>query len=489
MDPSDLARLDALRAAARPLEPAPAERDAATTEVLARARAVLAHDPPPAYATAPGARAALAALPIRERAAPDAFGRALDYLDAHVANHGHTAWAPGFFGYIPGGNLHLAALADYHAAVMNPFTGHIVASPGGIPLEHQVITWLAGVVGFPATSAGNLSSGGSLANLGAILAARQAARLRARDVERAVAYLTDHVHHCVTKGLRVAGLEDCVLRRVPMDGRWRMRADALDDVIRADRDAGLMPWLVVVSAGTTDTGAVDPLGDVAGIAAEHGLWCHIDAAYGGMFALCAPGRAALAGIERSDSVVLDPHKGMFLPYGVGAVLVKDSGAMLAANAFEAHYVPDAARDPSESSPMEHSAELSRPFRGLRLWLPLQALGSAPFAAALEEKLLLARYAWDTLAAIDRIEVGPAPELSVFAFRALPRDGDTNPAATDRLNEAIEAAFLADGRVLFSSTRLGGRRWLRFAVLALTTHREAIDLAARLLADMLRKLAP
>ena len=475
--------------AARPLEPDAAAREALTAAVLDRARGVLSSPPATAYATAPGAAAALANLAIGASPAPSALARSLDYLSEHVALHGHTTWAPGFFGYIPGGNLYHAALGDYLAAVMNPFTGNIVASPGGVPIENQVLAWLASVVGYPATAVGNITSGGSLANLGAILAAREAAGIKSRDVERTVVYLTEQTHHCVTKALRVAGLNECVLRYVPLDDRYRMRADALDSTIEADRREGLRPWLVVGSAGTTDTGAVDPLVEIADIAARRRLWFHVDAAYGGMFCLCEEGKRILRGIERADSVSLDPHKGMFLPYGVGAVLVKDRDAMLEANSFEAHYVPSKAKTGVGLSPMEFSPELSRPFRGLRMWLPLQVLGTGPFAAALEEKILLGRYAWETLGQLVQVEVGPPPDLSAFVFRVLPRPGAAaDGAAIDALNVAVEEAFLADGRVLLSSTVIGGRRYLRFCVLAIGTHREAIDLAARLLAEKIDSVA-
>jgi len=482
MSQPNLSRLQELERGARALEPDDDARDGLTDAFLEQARALLGRSPAPAYAAAPGAAAALEALPFQASPAPDALARAFGYLSEHVALHGHTPWAPGFFGYIPGGNLYHAALSDYLSAVMNPFTAHALASPGGIPIENQVLGWLGSIVGYPAPVAGNLTSGGSLANLGAILTAREAAGIKSRDVDRTVVYLTEQTHHCVAKALRVAGLNECVVRTVALDERFHMRAEALDDALVADRRKGLAPWLVVASAGTTDTGAVDPLAEIADIAARRRIWFHVDAAYGGMFALCDAGKRILHGIERSDSVVLDPHKGMFLPYGVGAVLVKNREAMMEANSFEARYVPDAARTRGAVSPMEHSPELSRPFRGLRLWLPLQLIGTAPFAAALEEKLLLARYAWESLHEMDRVEVGPPPDLSTFVFRAIPPGGRPDAATVDAYNADLEQAFMDDGRVLFSSTRIDGRRYLRFSVLAIGTHREAIDLALRLVAE-------
>lgn len=479
MADADLERLSKLESLARSLEPDAAARSALASAAFAYAERLL-EVPAQAYRPDEGSAAALASLAI----GPDPAGlrSALDFLARHVELRGHTCSAPGFFAYIPGGNLYHAALADFLAAVLNPFTGRLVASPAGVRIENQVLEWLGSLIGFPATAAGNLTSGGSLANLSAIVSARQAAGIRARDVERSVVYLTDHAHHCLTKGLRVAGLGECLLRRVPMDDRYRMRTDGLDDAIASDARTGLKPWLVVASAGTTDTGAVDPLDEIARVASHHDVWFHVDGAYGGMFTLCPRGKKILRGIEHADSVVLDPHKGMLLPFGIGAVLVKNRQAVQDAHTFEAHYITDEVRNLEEVSPTEHSAELSRPFRGLRIWLPLQILGTQPFAAAVEEKLLLTQYAYEKIRQLDRIEVGPEPDLSTFIFRALPLLGDA-----DAHNRAIERRLLEDGRILLSSTVVDGKRYLRFAVLALQTHRDAIDLAVELIAEAIREV--
>src|SRR5689334_905153 len=201
MTPIDLSRLRELESRARVLELGPTERERATRAVLERAEAVLRTAPIPSYAADEGSAADLAKLPIRAEAGSDAFDAALDFVSRHVALHGHTAWGPGFFGYIPGGNQYYAALGDYMAAVLNPFTGHLRGSPGGVRIENQVLDWLASVVGYPPAATGNLTSGGSLANLTALITAREAAGIKSRDVDRTVVYLSEQVHHCVTKGL------------------------------------------------------------------------------------------------------------------------------------------------------------------------------------------------------------------------------------------------------------------------------------------------
>jgi len=239
---------------------------------------------------------------------------------------------------------------------------------------------------------------------------------------------------------------------------------------------------VIATAGTTDLGAIDPLPRIADICRDHDLWLHVDAAYGGAFLLCEPGRRALAGIERSDSTIIDPHKGLFLPFGSGAVMVRERDKLAAANRYRANYMQDATAADGELSPADLSPEFTRPFRGLRLWLPLQLYGLAPFRAALEEKLLLARYFHERLGAIAGFEVGPQPELSVVSYRYVPSYGDA-----DAFNRKLVEAVQRDGRVFISSTTLNGRFVLRLAVLQFRTHLEHVELALELLEHHARKL--
>ena len=301
--------------------------------------------------------------------------------------------------------------------------------------------WMASVVGFPETAAGNLTSGGSIANLIGVVTAREALGIRARDIPTSAIYLTAHVHHSIDKAIRIAGLGECVIRHVPMDARHRMDADALNRAIIADRESGLRPFLVIASAGTTDVGAVDPLTSIADIAARHGLWCHVDGAYGAFFALCDEGRAALRGMDRADSLVMDPHKTLFLPYGSGAVLVKNPRSMQDAHFYTANYMQDAATARDEVSPADLSPELTKHFRGLRLWLPLKLFGVAPFRAALAEKMWLARYFRERLLERPGFAVGPEPDLSVVTFRYVPERGHA-----DAFNRRLVQAIHDDGQI-------------------------------------------
>jgi aromatic-L-amino-acid decarboxylase len=364
--------------------------------------------------------------------------------------------------------------------VRNYYAGVFFASPGAVRMENMLIRWIADLVGYPSEAAGNLASGGSIANLTAIVAARDAMGISCANIPRSVVYATGHVHHCIDKALRIAGLRECVLRKVPMDERFRMDAAALEGQVEADREQGLNPFLLIASAGTTDVGAIDPLEEIGAVARRHGLWYHVDAAYGGFFLLTEAGREKLQGIETSDSVVLDPHKGLFLPYGLGVVVVKDGRKLLESHHYTANYMQDAGGEAGELSPAELSPELTKHFRGLRLWLPLQLHGLKPFRACLEEKLLLAQYFHREVEKLG-LEVGPAPELSVVTYRFVPRHGDA-----DAFNRDLAAALQRDGRVFVSTTLIDGKYTLRFACLAFRTHLKTVDLLLKMLKELIRK---
>jgi glutamate/tyrosine decarboxylase-like PLP-dependent enzyme len=343
-------------------------------------------------------------------------------------------------------------------------------------MERSLVRWMAGLVGYPETAGGDLTSGASIANLEGIVTARDAVGISSGDVPRSVVYRTSQTHHCVDKALRIAGLAELVVREVALDDHRRMRPDALEAAVKADVAAGLCPWLVVATAGTTDTGAVDPLSAIADIADAHGLWLQVDAAYGGFFILTDPGRRILAGIERSRTVIMDPHKGLFLPFGSGALIVRDERQLAEAHRYSASYLHDAQESRGVFSPSDLSLELTRPFRGPRLWLPLKLFGLAPFRAALEEKLLLARYFHGRLAEMDGWVVGPEPDLSVVTYRYVPLRGDA-----DDFNRRLLKAVCADGSAVISATEIDGAYTLRLAILHYRSHLDEVDRLLEILA--------
>lgn len=404
----------------------------------------------------------------------------IELFDREVVGPGASVASGTYLAYIPGSGLYHAALGDFLAAVTNKYSGVYFAGPGPVRMEQQMVRWTAELVGYPEDAGGHIASGGSMANLAAIMAARDAHELRSADYASAVVYLSDQAHQSIDKALRIAGMGDAQLRRIPLDSRFRMISGELAAAIEADRMAGLRPWLVVASAGTTDTGAIDPLDEVAEIASRAGCWLHVDAAYGGFFMLTERGRAAMKGIERSDSLILDPHKSLFLPWGSGVVLVRDVNALARANRYGGHYMQDSVRNTNELSPADLSPELSRPFRALRMWLPLMVHGVAPFRAALDEKLLLADYFHREIQQLG-FEVGPEPDLTVVTFRWAP--GGLSGEEADLVNEQLVEAIRRDGRVFLTSTRVGGRFMIRMAALNHRTHKREIDLALQVLSEL------
>ena len=448
-----------------PLDPAPEEMramGAAVTEALIDWIGGLPDAP---------AEATDGALEVARRVAATPPERGTVDLDAlleealEAARHTFEYSGPGYLAYIPGGGLYTAALAEFLAQGLNRYVGLWQASPAVVQLEENVTRWLCALFDFPAeTSQGVLTSGGSLANLSAVVTARHAKL--GRNFLDGTYYVTDQAHGSNTKAAMIAGFGPDAMRVVPTDAELRMDPDALERMIEEDQAAGRRPFLVIGAAGTTNTGAVDPLAAIADVARRQGLWFHVDAAYGGFFVLTDRGRERFGGAERADSITLDPHKGLFLPYGTGGLIVRDRAAMRDAHFEGAAYLQDLPPTGELPNYNELTPELSRDMRGLRVWWPLSLHGVSAFREALDEKLDLTERAHAALAADPAIEVGWPPQLTVVAFRL--RDGDeaANRELLDRIN--------ASKRVFLSSTLIGGEYWLRICVVSHRTHADRID---------------
>ena len=386
----------------------------------------------------------------------------------------------GHLGYVPGGGIYISSLADYMVDVTNRFAGIFFANPGAVRMENMLIRWMCDLVKYPKTAGGNLASGGSVANLIAITTARDAKKLRSKNYHKAVVYLSKQTHHCIDKALRIAGLHDCIKRYIPLDEKFRMISEEIEKAIEADKKKELNPWLVIGTAGTTDIGAIDPLIKIGKIAKKNNLWYHIDAAYGGFFILSESGKKKFKGMELSDSLVIDPHKGLFLPYGLGVVLVKNVKHLAASHYYQANYMRDALAANEELSPADLSPELTKHFRGMRMWLPLKIHGLKPFRAALEEKLQLANYFFKKIKTIKGFEVGPEPELSIVTFRYIPAKGNAN-----KFNELLLKEIHKDGKVFFTSTIINSKFTFRLALLAFRTHLKTINLAIKILREKVK----
>lgn len=468
-------RLAKLEKLSRKLEPTKGERKAARKKVLKYTEKFLNEiENIKAFQFKSNKGIGLLQSPIREK--PTRMETLLKLIKENVDYPSLNPASGGHFGYIPGGGIYYSALGDYLADITNRYAGVFYAGPGAVRMENMLIKWVAGLMGFPLNSAGNLTSGGSIANLISICTARDAKKVNSQNVQKSVIYLSSQAHHSLEKAIRIAGLRECILRYVSLDNRYRIDPDQLARHVTSDKREGLLPFLVIASAGTTDAGAIDPLDKIASIAKQHKLWFHIDAAYGGFFMMTREGRKKLKGIEKGDSLVVDPHKGLFLPYGIGVVLIKDSKRLSATHYYQANYMQDALSANDETSPANVSPELSKHFRGLRMWLPMKLHGVSPFRSCLEEKLLLAKYFYKEVRKLG-FETGQAPELSIVTYRYVPEEGDA-----DAFNKKLVEIVQKDGRVYISSTLLGGKFMLRFACLNFRTHVKQVDILLKILED-------
>jgi aromatic-L-amino-acid/L-tryptophan decarboxylase len=453
------------RTDALPLDPSPVETDALLAAVsdLVRRRQTALPGNPVASQVAAGARAQLVDHLLADRpGAPVGLDEVLAAFE-EVLRHSDELAAGGALSYIPGSGLLTSALGELLAASANRYTGLAASAPAAVALEAGILAWLTELFALPPTSQAVLLSGGSMANLTALAAARE--RHAPGEPHRAVVYVGDQAHASVRKAARILGLLPEHVRSCPTSDGLRLDPAAVRVAVKQDRHDGLLPVAIVAAAGTTNTGAVDPLAELADVARETGTWFHVDGAYGGFFQLTTRGRQRLAGIERADSITLDPHKSLFLPYGTGALVVRDRTALAAAFAEEADYL----RDLTDAGPLpelaELTPELTRDWRGVKLWLPLKLHGVDTFRAALDDKLDLARSAWERLEAIPGVSTRGAPDLSIVVFRV---PGDD--AAQDRALARINAA----GDVRLSSTHLEGQVVLRLAVLSHRTRPHHVD---------------
>ncbi|MEU6058286.1 aminotransferase class V-fold PLP-dependent enzyme [Streptomyces sp. NPDC047097] len=392
--------------------------------------------------------------------------------------------SPRFMGYIPTGGLTSTALAQLLATAVNPYTALSHFSPALVAMEDGIMRWLCDLFGMPASAVGTMTTGTSLALLTAVVAARDA-RLD-DDPRDGTAYVTAHTHHTVEKALRIAGLTADQLRVVACTPEGRMDPGAAAELVAADRAAGLRPFLIVATAGTTATGRVDHLADIGELAAAERLWFHVDAAYGGGFLLTERGRLRLAGIERADTITLDPHKSFFLAAGTGVLLTRQPRFLRTAFAQPGACLTDLAAASADTLPdyTDLGPELTREFRGLRLWLPLHLHGTAAFTGALDRMLDLAEEAHRRLSAVPELDVDAPPDLSVVAFRLRGRSNDDNRAFLRRVNQS-EELFLSgadvDGvytlRMAFLSQRLDRRHMESGVAVVLRALREATGTAA------------
>jgi aromatic-L-amino-acid decarboxylase len=394
------------------------------------------------------------------------FAELLATLAGDVLPFASRVHHPGFFAFIPGSGTWPSALGDLVASAANVYAGSWMESAGPSQIELEVLRWFGEWLGLPESAGGLLVSGGSAANATALACARE--NLAGAMAPDLVAYLPDQAHSSLARAARILGFGPAQVRVLPVDDDHRLRPRALAGAMEADAAARLRPLFVSVSAGSTNTGAVDPLPELAAIAREHGAWFHVDAAYGGFAALTERGRAQLDGIELADSITLDPHKWLYQPYECGCLLVRDATALESAFAITPDYLRDAAAAAGEVNFSDRGLQLTRTSRALKIWLSIQYFGLDAFRAAIDRSLDLAELARHRIDDSPVLELAAAPSLGIVCFR---RRFDEDE---DARNAGLVAALERSGLGLVSSTRVRGRYAIRLCPLNHTTGAEDVE---------------
>lgn len=369
---------------------------------------------------------------------------------------------PRFFAFVPGPGNFVSTMGDALASGFNVFNGTWLGGSAGAAIELTVIDWFRGFCGFPDAGGGLFVSGGSAANLTALHAARTTKL--GNEIENAVIYFSDQTHYSVERALRVLGFSPTQFRRLTSNERFQLPLDSLRDAIRSDKAAGLRPFCVIANAGTTNTGAVDPLSALADLCGEEDMWLHADGAYGAASVICDRGKKKLRGLDRADSLSLDPHKWLFQPFECGCVLVRDKAGLRSAFQLMPEYMRDVHRNVTETNPADYGVQLSRSFRALKVWLSINTFGLAAFRDAVTRGFELAEFAERELRKRRGCEILSPAEMAIVAFRF---------GKDDELQTRLVEQMLADGFAFLTSTTLKGVTALRLCTINPRTTEEDI----------------
>ncbi|MDQ4079890.1 MAG: aminotransferase class I/II-fold pyridoxal phosphate-dependent enzyme [Gemmatimonadota bacterium] len=443
----------------------------------------------PAYATLGPDTAARLVDPAAPAQGTD-FETLLTMLRERVFPHAAREPHPGFIAYVPSCPTFPAVLGDWLATGFNFFAGVWPVAAGPNQIEVIVLEWFRQWLGMPEGTGGLLTSGGSGANLTAMIAARHhVTQDDASLIARLTVYSSDQTHSSVTRAAWLAGVPRAQVRAIATDEAYRLRVDALHDAIARDRAAGLLPLMVVANAGTTNTGSVDPLHDVADLCERERVWMHVDAAYGGFAVLTEDGKRALSGIERADSVTLDPHKWLFVPFECGSLLAREPRRLKAAFQIFPEYLADAQSVHEAVNFADYGEQLTRYSRAIKVWMSVRYFGTDAIRDAIERGVELARRLEQCVRGTPPLEVVSSAQFGVVCFRVRP-DGMSEGPALDALNERVLARVVGEGRYFISSTRLRGAFLLRACILGYRTAEEDIDGLVRTVAVAARDvLAP
>jgi aromatic-L-amino-acid decarboxylase len=417
------------------------------------------------------------------------FSQVLDEFQQKVAAYAFRTNHPRFLAFIPSAPNFVSVLADFLCSATNFFASVWLEAAGPAQVELLVLDWFKKFLGYPQEASGILTSGGSEANLTALLVAREGLAYEARH--QAVLYLTAERHWSIDRAAKIIGLRPDQLRPVRADDQFRLKPAALREAVQEDRRAGRLPWAVVANAGATNTGAVDPFQDLADLCRAERLWLHVDAAYGWPAVLIPEGKAHLAGIERSDSITLDPHKWFGQPFEAGCVLIRDGQRLAQTFAIRPDYMQDVEPAPEEVNFADHGLALTRRFRALKIWLSIKVLGVSWFRDLIAHSCRLAELAQALLEQSPRFEILCPRQLSIVCFRYVPAgfrpDNEQGQETLDRLNLALIEGVRASGRAFLSSTRLHGRVAVRLCFVNWRTTAADVEEVVQLLEGVGQRL--
>lgn len=417
----------------------------------------------------------LPSLPVTRPSTLDALGAALheplpqvptaptlllkqlrDSVLAEMTHQDH----PRNFAFVPGPSNFIGAMADALSSAFNIFCGGWIGPSGAAQIELVTIEWLRQLFDMPENAGGLFVSGGSMANLTGLAVARHVKL--ASNPNNAAVYFSDQTHSSVAKGLKILGFQQYQLRKIPSGADYRLPMEALKAKIAADRQQGLVPFCIVANAGTTNTGAVDPLDDIADFCATEGLWMHVDGAYGGNAAISMHGRKALGGINRADSLSIDPHKWLFQPYEIGCVLLRDKNALKETFKVSAEYLKIIEASAEQPNFSDYGVQLTRGFRALKLWMSLKAFGIDAFRAAIDGGIERAQTAQAILETDDCWQIITPAQLGIVTFRFVKPGLDEK--SLDSLNARMSADLIESGYAMLSPTILSGRLVLRLCTI-------------------------
>jgi aromatic-L-amino-acid decarboxylase len=450
-------------------------------------------------------RAALGPRAMPEEGAD--IGPIIKEFSKKFFKHSTHNGSPRFFGYITSSAAPVGALADMLAAAVNPNCGAWALSPIATEIENETIRWLSKFMGLSGTWDGVLVSGGNMANIVGFAAARTAKAgwdirtngFAAKDARPLVLYTSKETHTWVNKASDLGGLGTNAVRWIPTDHELRMRADLLEEAIAADVAAGLAPFMVIGTAGTVGTGAIDPLPEIARICKKYDLWFHVDGAYGAPAVALPDATEDLKGLRLADSIAIDPHKWLYSPIEAGCILTRHPSALRDAYSFKPHYYQFDDNEGQEvKNYFEYGPQNSRGFRSLKIWLAFQQIGASGYRRMIADEIALAHRLHEMIAGHDSLERGTV-SLSITTFRYVPHDlhgaADDGSVTTylNELNERIVTAIRLSGEAFVSNAFVEGRFMLRACIVNFRTTLKDVavlpDLVVRIGREVDAKLRP